>query len=168
MRSDAILVKTPAGREALLERAQAMPWRERALLVAIHGELTVFELRQRLRDRGDIDALIDDLLQRELISCLAHQFAQIEDEAVFDAESLARALLQDGAATMSRLGRFVFGLALRAAKTRQQLRALLPEYQRLLAETTSEELAARNAQRIGMLLGDATRGGEAADASAAA
>jgi hypothetical protein len=154
MRSDAILVKTAFGLEQVERPWLDMPWRQRALLVAMQGELTVFELRQRFYDHDDVDALLEGLLRQGLVISTGNQFAQITDEAVFDAEELARALLHAGMAGMRRLGGFVFGLSLRATKTREQLLSLLPEFQRLLAEGSGERAAWAASNRIGMLIGD--------------
>lgn len=154
MRSDAILVKTILGAEEVERPWMSMPWRQRALLVAIHGELTVFELRQRFYDHDDIDVLLEDLRRHGLIASTGIQFPHIADDAVFDSEELARALLRAGMTGMPRLGAFVFGLALRAAKKREQLLALLPEFQRLLAEGSGDALASSASNRIGLLIGD--------------
>lgn len=154
MRSDAILVKTTFGNEQVERPWLDMPWRQRALLVAMQGELTVFELRQRFYDHDDVDALLEGLLRQGLIISTGNQFAEITDEAIFDAEELARALLRAGMAGMRRLGGFVFGLSLRAARTREQLVSLLPEFQRLLAEGSGEQAAWTASSRIGLLIGD--------------
>jgi len=69
VRHDAIPTKTPSGQAEVDRREMDLPWRARALLVAIRGEQTVAELHQQFRDKGDIDVLLEGLVELGLIDC---------------------------------------------------------------------------------------------------
>jgi hypothetical protein len=67
MRHDSIPTKTASGQAEMDRREMDLPWRARALLVAIRGEHTVAELHRQFRDRGDIDVLLEGLEELGLI-----------------------------------------------------------------------------------------------------
>jgi hypothetical protein len=69
VRHDSIPTKTLSGQAEMDRREMDLPWRARALLVAIRGQHTVAELRQQFRDRGDIDVLLEGLMELGLIDC---------------------------------------------------------------------------------------------------
>jgi hypothetical protein len=68
MRYDTIPQKTLAGQAEMDRREMDLPWRARALLVAIRGDVTVSQLREQFGDRGDLQILLEGLHELGLIA----------------------------------------------------------------------------------------------------
>jgi hypothetical protein len=68
MRYDTIPQKTAAGQAEMDRREMDLPWRARALLVAIRGDVTVGRLREQFGDRGDLPVLLEGLHELGLIA----------------------------------------------------------------------------------------------------
>lgn len=150
MRSDAVPVKTAAGKREITRHEQPLSSRARMMLVAICGDLTVLELRQRFSDIVDTDQVLDELHQMGLI-----EFVQVDDQASPEdgtSEQLARKLMAEVATVAPGLESYLFTMRIRACESREQLCALLPSYHALLAGAVGETYALKQAARVGLLL----------------
>lgn len=149
MRSDAIPVKTAAGTREVTRHEQPLSCRARAMLIAIFGDLTVQELRQRFNDIIDADQVLDELHQLGLI-----EFTQ-RDGLVREgvtSEQLARTLMAEVATVAPGMNSYLFTLRMRACESREQLCGLLPSYHELLAGAVGETYALKQSARVGLLL----------------
>lgn len=151
MRNDVVLEKTQAGQQEIRSPRSSVTSRARQLLIAINGELTVFELRRRFQARGDIGEELAELLRAGLAAPTAETLFGDAPETNFDAEHLAQALMAK-AAGASGISGYLFQRRLRSSATRAQLKELLPEFQRLVADRHGELYAADQASRVGLLL----------------
>lgn len=148
MRSDAIPVKTAAGTREVTRHEQPLSCRARAMLIAIFGDLTVQELRQRFDDIIDADQVLDELHQLGLI-----EFTKRDrpPEGV-TSEQMARTLMAEVATVAPGLNSYLFTLRMRACESREQLCGLLPSYHELLAGAVGETYALKQSARVGLLL----------------
>ena len=150
MRSDAIPVKTTAGTREITRHEQPLSCRARAMLIAICGDLTVQQLRQRFNDIIDADHVLDDLHQLGLIEFTQHDDHALREDAT--SEQLARALMAEVATVAPGLNSYLFTLRMRACESREQLCSLLPSYHELLAGAVGETYALKQSARVGLLL----------------
>ena len=148
MRSDAIPVKTVAGTREVTRHEQPLSCRARAMLIAIFGDLTVQELRERFDDIIDADQVLDELHQLGLI-----EFTERDrpPEGV-TSEQMARTLMAEVATVAPGLNSYLFTLRMRACESREQLCGLLPSYHELLAGAVGETYALKQSARVGLLL----------------
>lgn len=149
MHSDAVPVKTAAGKREVIRHEQPLSSRARALLIAICGDLTVLELRQRFSDIFDADHVLDELHQLGLV-----EFVELDGHASREDETseLARKLMAEVATVAPGLESYLFTLRIRACESREQLCALLPSYHELLAGAVGETYALKQSARVGLLL----------------
>ena len=148
MRSDAIPVKTAAGRREITQHEQSLSCRARAMLIAICGDLTVQELRERFNDIIDADHVLDELQQFGLI-----EFRHCNGAPVgATSEQQARRLMAEVVTVAPGLNSYLFTLRMRACDSREQLCSLLPSYHDLLADAVGETYALKQSARVGMLL----------------
>lgn len=150
MCSDAIPVKTAAGKREVIRHERPLSLRARAMLVVICGDLTVLELRRRFNDIIDADHVLDELQQLGLI-----EFMQPDGHASGEGETseqLARKLMAEVATVAPGLESYLFTLQIRACESREQLCALLPSYHELLAGAVGETYALKQSTRVGLLL----------------
>ena len=149
MRSDAIPVKTAAGTREVTRHEQPLSCRARAMLIAIFGDLTVQELRQRFDDIIDADHVLEELHQLGLIEFTQHDGHASEAAT---SEQLARTLMAEVANVAPGLNSYLFTLQMRACESREQLCDLLPSYHELLAGAVGETYALKQSARVGLLL----------------
>ena len=144
--------KTPAGLRELAERRHALHSRQRVLLIAIHGEHTVAELRRQFQALGDVDAILGELAGLGLISASAAIAAvPAQTDEALPALLLSRQFLNESAVVALGLRSFLFTLKLEKCYTKEDLDALLPEYQRVLTKGKGAEFASnmvRQAQAL--------------------
>lgn len=152
MRYDAIPVKTAAGLREVIRHDHALPFRSRAMLIAICGDLTALELRRRFGDMIDADSVLDQLLALGLIQCVYRDGQAPEEGVTLTPEQLARALMAEVSTVAPGLYGYLFTLRMRGCRTREQLRSLLPSYQDLLATAVDENYALKQSTRVGLLL----------------
>jgi hypothetical protein len=76
MRDSDVPVKTEAGRRELVERRHALQPRQRTMLISIHGEHALVDLRRQFQVLGDVDAIIAELQAAGLIEPQGAQAAE--------------------------------------------------------------------------------------------
>ncbi|ANB17340.1 hypothetical protein [Dokdonella koreensis] len=142
MRDSAVPVKTTSGRNEVADRSRQLGSRQRMLLIAINGEHTVREIRERFHSLGDVDALLDELAVADLIDVAGAGVpaapASDPPGPAFDAASplvQARQYINDSVVAHLGLRAFLFTLKVERCYSRQALLDLLPEYRRLLGKT---------------------------------
>ena len=150
MRSDWIPVKTSAGHREIVRHELPLPWRARAMLVAICGELTVMEMRNRFPDVSDVDDMLAKLLALGLIECM--QRAVEEEGSDQTPESLARMLMAENVREHGGVQGALLALRMRGCRTSGQLLALLPSYFAMLSSSGDEADAIKQAERVSRLL----------------
>ena len=149
MRSDAIPVKTAAGTREITRHEQSLSCRARAMLIAICGDLTVQELRERFNDIIDADHVLDELHQSGLVEFVQHGGHVPEGPT---SEQMARTLMAEVATVAPGLNSYLFTLRMRACASREELCDLLPSYHELLAGAVGETYALKQSARVGLLL----------------
>lgn len=158
MLDTAVPRKTPQGQRELVERRQKLHARSRSLLIAVHGEHTVAELKRQFAALGDVSGILDELGALGLITVAAQpaQAVTAAAPAAADAEmpplQLARAFINETAVATLGLRAFLFTLKLERCYTKAELTELLPEYRRVLAKAKGEEFAASMATRVEKIL----------------
>lgn len=151
MRDAAVPRKTAQGQRELVERRHKLHARSRSLLIAVHGEHSVAELKQQFAALGDVGGILGELARLGLIAVDAPA-QEVPAAAVLPPLQLARAFINETAVAALGLRAFVFTLKLERCYTRDELSALLPEYRRVLAKAKSDDFAASMAARAQQIL----------------
>lgn len=149
MREADIPVKTEEGRREITERRHPLSVRQRSLLIAIHGEHPLLELRRQFRGLGDVDALIDQLCAAGLVQAKADLTATASPVQAFAPAAdpclsplrLARKFMSDTAVSTLGLRSFLFTLKLEKCYSKSDLDALLPEYRRVMLKAKNTAFA---------------------------
>ncbi len=160
MRDTDIPVKTEAGHRELGQRQHKLHARARSILIAIHGELHVAELRAQFRALGDVDAILRELADAGLITTAVDAAAATGSTAAepvgarIPAAQIAKQFMNESA--VAAIGPWpsalMFTLKLEHCYTADELRGLLPEYQRVVGKAKGAEFAEAMAQRAEALL----------------
>jgi hypothetical protein len=159
MKPSDIPVKTAAGNQELSQRKHKLTPRARSLLIVIHGTETVAELTHNLHALGDIENSLGQLAQLGLIavrdtsgpSPIARPAAANAPDIMPPAQQ-AKQLLNESAVAVLGLRSFLFVLKLEHAYSVDELRAILPEYRRVVAKAKGETFADSMAKRVESLL----------------
>ncbi|MEP7043026.1 MAG: hypothetical protein ABI843_08175 [Dokdonella sp.] len=149
MRDIDVPVKTAAGRRELSERRHALHARQRTLLIAIHGEYTLHELRRQFQALGDVDAIIDELHGAGLVEpqriaaaiAPAAPVAAAAVEAIITPLQLARQFMNETAVAALGLRAFLFTLKIEKCYSKPDLEALMPEYRRVMGKARNAPYA---------------------------
>jgi len=160
MKPSDIPVKTAAGNQELTQRKHKLTPRARSLLIVIHGTETVAELRQNLHALGDIDNSLGQLAQLGLTAVRdgtaltpATRPAAANAPDIMPPLQQAKQLINESAVAVLGLRSFLFVLKLEHAYSADELRAILPEYRRLVTKATKgEAFADAMTKRIEALL----------------
>jgi hypothetical protein len=148
--------KTLQGQRELVDRRQKLHARSRSLLIAVHGQHSVAELRRQFSALGDVGGILDELGALGLITADAQSGAAAPaPESELPPLQLARAFINETAVAALGLRAFLFTLKLERCYTRAELADLLPEYRRVLAKAKSEEFAASMVGRVEQILAGA-------------
>ncbi len=148
--------KTLLGQRELVDRRQKLHARSRSLLIAVHGQHSVAELRRQFAALGDVDGILDELSALGLIMADAQPGAAMPTaESGLPPLQMARAFINETAVAVLGLRAFLFTLKLERCYTKAELSDLLPEYRRVLAKAKNEEFAASMAGRVEQILAGA-------------
>ncbi|MET0226425.1 MAG: hypothetical protein ABW187_08305 [Dokdonella sp.] len=162
MRDIDVLVKTAAGRRELSERRHPLHARQRTLLIAIHGEHTLQELRRQFQALGDVDAIVGDLYGAGLVEPqsvaaaiapgAAMEALAADEEETLSPLQLARQFMNETAVAALGLRAFLFTLKLEKCYSKPDLEALLPEYRRVMGKARNAPYAQAMVQRAEAML----------------
>lgn len=156
MLDTAVPVKTHSGRSEVADRRRHLGSRQRVLLIAINGEQTVREIRERFRSLGDVDALLDELELAELIDAgkpaPAHATAGVAAAEAGSAIAQARQFVNDSVVAHLGLRAFLFTLKTERCYSRDALLDLLPEYRRMLGKALTPAEVTALSQRAELLI----------------
>ncbi len=157
MLDTAIPRKTLQGQRELVDRRQKLHARSRSLLIAVHGQHSVAELRRQFAALGDVGGILEELSTLGLITAGQAGAAApaAESESELPPLQLARAFINETAVAALGLRAFLFTLKLERCYTKAELSDLLPEYRRVLAKAKSEEFAASMVSRVEQILAGA-------------
>jgi len=152
-------VKTDAGNRELSQRAHKLSSRVRSLLIVIHGTDTVAQLTKSFHAFGDIDAGLNELATLGLIAvrggvtgAAAAQMPAANAPDIVPPAQQAKQLLNESAVAVLGLRAFLFTLKLEHCYTVEELRAILPEYRRVVTKAKGEEFAAAMVDRVESIL----------------
>ena len=152
-------VKTEAGNRELAQRTHKLSSRVRSLLIVIHGTDTVAELTHNFHAFGDVDAGLRELASLGLIrmrnvapggGTVQLQAANAPD--IVPPAQHAKQLLNESAVAVLGLRAFLFTLKLEHCYTVDELRAILPEYQRVVTKAKGEAFALAMVKRVEAIL----------------
>lgn len=154
MRDNDIPVKTDGGVREIEARQHKLHARTRSLLIAIHGEQPVAELKRQFQAIGDVGAILDELEKLGLIAARGTAQAAPAASAATGLPplQLARAFINETAVATLGLRAFLFTLKLERAYTKAELTDLLPEYRRVLAKAKDDAFADAMVQRAQRML----------------
>lgn len=166
MLDTAVPVKTASGRSEIADRRHALGSRQRMLLIAINGEQTVREIRERFHSLGDVDVLLTELAMAELIdvggaiaapaaTAVASAGAAGAAGAPNDAGSpiaQARQFINDSVVAHLGLRAFLFTLKVERCYSKDALLDLLPEYRRVLGKAAAPAEVTALSQRAELLI----------------
>jgi len=159
MKPNDVPVKTDAGNRELSLRAHKLSPRVRSLLIVIHGTDTVAELSSSFQAFGDVGASLNELAGLGLISVrdsgatgapVPMPAANAPD--IMPPAPQAKQFLNETAVAVLGLRAFLFTLKLEHCYTVEELRAILPEYRRVVGKAKGEEFAAAMAARAEAIL----------------
>lgn len=148
MKPTDVPVKTDVGNQELAQRKHKLTPRARSLLIVIHGTETVAELSRNLHALGDIEDSLKQLASLGLIA-LRDRTAPggtIETPAanapdIVPPAQQVKQLLNESAVAVLGLRSFLFVLKLEHAYTAEELRAIYPEYRRVVGKAKGETFA---------------------------
>lgn len=152
-------VKTDAGNRELAQRAHKLSSRVRSLLIVIHGTETVAQLTQNFQAFGDVGASLQELAALGLIAVRsggtttpAPQLAAANAPDIVPPAQQAKQLLNESAVAVLGLRAFLFTLKLEHCYTADELRGILPEYQRVVTKAKGEAFAQAMVHRVEAIL----------------
>ena len=151
-------VKTDAGNRELSQRTHKLSSRVRSLLIVIHGTDTVAQLTQNFHAFGDVDAGLRELATLGLITVRGAVTAAGTPAPAANAPDImppaqqAKQLLNESAVAVLGLRAFLFTLKLEHCYTAEELRGILPEYQRVVTKAKGEAFATAMVQRVESIL----------------
>ncbi|HUD42350.1 MAG TPA: hypothetical protein VMR06_10205 [Dokdonella sp.] len=164
MLDTAVPVKTASGRSEIADRRHALGARQRMLLIAINGEQTVREIRERFGSLGDVDMLLAELATADLIDvagtpaapaatvsgrAAATQSGASEPESPI---AQARQFINDSVVAHLGLRAFLFTLKIERCYSKDALLDLLPEYRRVLGKAVTPAEVTALSQRAELLI----------------
>jgi hypothetical protein len=158
MHANDIPIKTAAGQREVGQRGHKLSPRARSLLIMVHGTQTVAELSRSMQSLGDVGAILGELQGLGLISIGASSAgARLPEPPLPTAEAMppaqeAKQLLNQTAVAALGLRAFLFTLKLEHCYTAEELRAIIPEYRRVVAKAKGNEFADAVIQHVEMLL----------------
>lgn len=163
MKPTDIPVKTESGHRELAQRKHKLTPRVRSLLIVIHGTEPVADLARNLHALGDVEGSLQQLLDLGLIvmrdgkAPIGAAKAPPPPAAADAADAItpaqqAKQLLNESAVAVLGLRSFLFVLKLEHAYSVDELRAILPEYRRVVTKAKGEAFADTMAKRIESLL----------------
>jgi len=164
--------KTDSGLQELRTRATGLPPRLRSLLILVDGRRTLAQLQAAAGQIGAPADAIEQLLQRGLVALRSPGAAPAPQAAAAGSEHVdlpleapgatpadagerfraAQKLMNDSVVDAIGMRAFFFTLKLERCFTLDDLRALLPEYRRLLAKASDPARARAAEQRVEGLL----------------
>jgi len=151
--------KTAAGNQELAQRKLKLTPRMRSLLIVIHGTETVADLARNLHALGDVEGSLVQLAQQGLIALRDSATPAPATPAAVEGGATpaqqAKQLINESAVAVLGLRSFLFVLKLEHAYSVDELRAILPEYRRVLAKAKGDAFADSMVQRVEVLLGRA-------------
>ena len=159
MNPNDVPVKTDAGNRELAQRAHKLSSRVRSLLIVIHGTDTVAQLTRSFHAFGDVDTSLNELARLGLIALrdgalttTAAQMPAANAPDIVPSPQQAKQLLNESAVAVLGLRAFLFTLKLEHCYTAEELRGILPEYQRVVTKAKGEPFALAMVERIESIL----------------
>jgi hypothetical protein len=159
MNPNDIPVKTDAGNQELARRAHKLSSRVRSLLIVIHGTDTVADLSRSFHAFGDVGAGLNELASLGLISVRAASGgAAVTQPPAANAADIvppaqqAKQLLNESAVAVLGLRAFLFTLKLEHCYTADELRGILPEYERVVTKAKGADFAKAIIGRVHAIL----------------
>jgi hypothetical protein len=159
MKPTDVPVKTDVGNQELAQRKHKLTPRARSLLIVIHGTETVAELSRNLNALGDIEDSLKQLASLGLIAlrdrtatagAVAAPAANAPD--IVPPAQQVKQLLNESAVAVLGLRSFLFVLKLEHAYTAEDLRAIYPEYRRVVGKAKGEIFADAMLKRADAIL----------------
>jgi hypothetical protein len=152
-------VKTDAGNRELAQRAHKLSSRVRSLLIVIHGTETVAELTRNFQAFGDVSAGLNELATLGLITAhtaaapsVVRRMPAANAADIVPPAQQAKQLLNESAVAVLGLRAFLFTLKLEHCYTADELRGILPEYERVVTKTRGAPFAVAMVKRVQALL----------------
>jgi len=160
MNPNDIPVKTAAGNQELARRTHKLSSRVRSLLIVIHGTDTVADLSRSFHAFGDVSAGLNELATLGLISVrtAAHGATPVTQLPAANAADIvppaqqAKQLLNESAVAVLGLRAFLFTLKLEHCYTVDELRGILPEYERVVTKAKGADFAKMMVGRVQAIL----------------
>jgi len=161
MNPNDIPVKTDAGNQELARRAHKLSSRVRSLLIVIHGTDTVADLARSFHAFGDVGAGLNELADLGLIRVRAAangatspvtQLPAANAADIVPPAQQAKQLLNESAVAVLGLRAFLFTLKLEHCYTADELRGILPEYERVVTKAKGADFAKAMIGRVQSIL----------------
>jgi hypothetical protein len=159
MNPNDIPVKTDAGNQEIAQRKHKLSSRVRSLLIVIHGTDTVAELTRSFHAFGDVGACLQELANLGLIRLqLAQDGRPVTQVPAANAPNLmppaqqAKQLLNESAVAVLGLRAYLFTLKLERCYTPDDVRGILPEYDRVVTKAKGADFAGAIRQRVETIL----------------
>jgi hypothetical protein len=159
MNPNDVPVKTDSGNREMAQRAHKLSSRVRSLLIVIHGTETVAELTKNFQAFGDVGASLNELVTLGLItahtqaaSAAVAQMPAANAADIVPPPQQAKQLLNESAVAVLGLRAFLFTLKLEHCYTADELRGILPEYERVMTKAKGAEFAAAMVKHAHVIL----------------
>lgn len=165
MQRNQIPQKTEAGRREIESREHKLVWQLRALLIETNGERSVADLTHVFKTHEATVAALEELRTLGLIEV---REGQVELPRLIAGEGItplqqARQLLNDTAVgslgVFGGISAFRFTLKIERCYTVEELRALFPDYRKLVSKSKGADYVESVLARVEELLGQVQAGG---------
>jgi hypothetical protein len=149
MRDTDVPVKTAAGQQEIGLKQRKLQPRARSLLIMVHGAETVAQLANSMHSLGEVRAILDELIGLGLVAVKGGSGSTLTQTAANESvvpmpQQVKQLLNETSVASLGMLGgltAFRFTLKLEHCYTADELRAIFPEFRRIVGKAKGEQFA---------------------------
>jgi hypothetical protein len=158
MRDTDVPTKTAAGQQEISLKKRKLQPKARSLLIMVHGAETVAQLAHSMHSLGDVRAILDELIGMGLVAVqggsgpVLAQPAANNDSVVPTTQQAKQLLNETAVASLGMIAGFRFTLNLEHCYTAEELRAIFPDFLRVVGKAKGEEFAKAVLKRADALL----------------
>jgi hypothetical protein len=157
MRDTDVPVKTAAGQQEIGLKQRKLQPRARSLLIMVHGAETVEQLASSMHSLGDVRTILDELIGLGLVAVKAGSGSALTQPAANESvvpmpQQIKQLLNETAVASLGIFAAFRFTLKLEHCYTADEIRAIFPEFRRVVGKAKGEQFADAILARAATLL----------------
>ena len=157
MRDTDVPVKTAAGQQEIGLKQRKLQPRARSLLIMVHGVETVEQLASSMHSLGDVRTILDELIGLGLVAVKAGSGSALTQPAANESvvpmpQQIKQLLNETAVASLGIFAAFRFTLKLEHCYTADEIRAIFPEFRRVVGKAKGKQFADAILARAATLL----------------